>query len=119
MKSLKDKVTELNKLVAAFKYEEAHDQFYHEQLVKHENENAPTVGLENHRNEMKQFLSDISNESAKLLNVSIVDNISLSEWHYQFDHKQWGKRDFREVSVQRWKEGRIIHERHLYKSENW
>jgi len=119
MNDLKNTVTDFNKLVAAFQYEEAHNKFYHPDLVKHENENAPTIGLDNHRKEMKQFLAAISNASAELLYVIVSDDISVAEWHYQFDHKEWGKRDFKEVSIQRWRDGKIIHERHLYKTENW
>jgi len=116
---LRTTVTAFNKLVANFQYEEAHDRFYHPDLVKHENENAPTIGLDKHRQEMQQFLDSISNASAKLLNVIVSDDISVVEWHYKFDHKDWGKRDFREVSIQRWRDGKIIHERHLYKTDDW
>ena len=119
MQNLKNMVISLNQLVAGFQYEEAHEKFYHQDLVKHENEDAPTVGLENHRKEMKEFLSNISNESAEVLNVVVSHDMSITEWHYQFDHAQWGKRDFKEVSIQRWKDGKIIHERHMYKTEKW
>lgn len=119
MIDLKNKVAKLNELVAQFEYKNAHDKFYHKELIKHENEDAPTIGLDKHRNEMKVFLSKISNQSAKVLNVIVSDDISVTEWHYKFDHADWGKRDFKEVSIQRWKEGKIIHERHLYKTEKW
>ena len=119
MNNLKEKVDKLNKLVANFEYETAHNQFYHNDLVKHENEDAPTIGLDNHKKEMEVFLSKISNHSAKLLNVMVSTDVSVSEWHYQFDHEEWGKRDFKETSIQRWNDGKIIHERHLYKTEKW
>lgn len=118
-KNLINMVAEFNKLVAAFKYSEAHEKYYHNELIKHENEDAPTIGLDNHKKEMKVFLSKISNQSAEMLNTIISDDISVTEWHYRFDHSEWGKRDFREVSIQRWREGKIIHERHLYKTEKW
>ena len=117
--NLSNIVSNLNKLVADFKYHEAHDTFYHKELIKHKNEDAPTIGLDNHRKEMKVFLSKISNQSAKILNVIVSDDISVTEWHYKFNHADWGERDFKEVSIQRWKEGKIIHERHLYKTEKW
>ncbi len=112
-------VSDFNRLVAGFEYHEAHNKYYDEALVKHENEDAPTIGLHQHRREMEVFLSKISNQSAKVLNVTLSDDISVTEWHYQFEHTEWGKRDFRQVSVQRWKAGKIIHERHLYKTQTW
>ena len=117
--NLSDTVSEFNKLVANFDYEAAHKQYYHEDLVKHENEDAPTIGLNNHRKEMDVFLQKISNHSATLVQSIVSDDMSVTAWHYQFDHEDWGKRDFMELSVQRWKEGKIIHERHLYKTEKW
>ncbi|MEM8525978.1 MAG: ester cyclase [Bacteroidota bacterium] len=112
-------ITAFNQLIQNFEYEKAQQQFYHEELIKHENENAPTIGLVAHRNAMQHFLDSITNESATPLQVIISDDISVTEWHYQFDHKDWGHRDFRQVSVQRWKDGKIVHERHHYKTQNW
>ena len=119
MNDLKNKVAKLNDLLTSFKYKEAHDAFYHQDLVKHENEDAPTIGLDNHKKEMEVFLSKISNQSAVPLNVIVSDDMSITEWHYNFDHQDWGKRNFKEVTIQRWKEGQIIHERHLYKTDKW
>jgi len=110
-----ERVTAFNALVQAFRYEEAHDQFYHPDLVKHENESAPTIGLEAHRAEMQQFLASISNASAELRQVIVSDDMSVAEWYYRFDHAQWGTRAFSQISVQRWREGRIYHERHHYR----
>lgn len=119
MTDFAQRVAQFNELTAAFRYEDAFEQFYHDDVVKHENENAPTLGLANHRRAMAVFLSKISNAAARPLQTLLSDDISATEWHYRFDHEDWGKRDFRQVSVQRWRDGRIVHERHLYKSENW
>jgi hypothetical protein len=119
MENLQSIVKEFNKLVEEFKYAEAHDKFYDENLVKHENEDAPSIGLKQHKEEMVKFLSDISNYSVVRKNTIVSDDISVTEWHYIFDHKEWGHKEFDEVSVQRWKNGKIIHERHHYKTPSW
>jgi hypothetical protein len=108
-------VAAFHALVQQFRYEEAHDQFYHEDLVKHENESAPTIGLVAHRAEMRQFLSSIRNANAELRQVIVSDDMSVAEWYYTFEHAQWGARAFAQVSVQRWRDGRIYHERHHYR----
>jgi len=117
--NLSNKLDQLNQLVKKFDYETAHDQFYHKDLVKHENEDVPTIGLENHRKEMEVFLSKIRNNEAVLLNTIVSDDMTITNWHYKFEHEEWGKKDFKEVSIQRWNEGKIIHERHIYKTDNW
>ncbi len=117
MENFKQKVEDFSRLVETFQYEEAEKKYYHPDFVKHENENAPTIGLAQHRKEMRQFQNSISNESATLKELIISDDMSVAEWHYQFDHKDWGHKDFMEISIQRWKDGKIIHERHHYRTE--
>ncbi len=115
MKNLATKVQAFTNLVKDFRYQEALDQFYHPEIVKHENEQAPTIGLDKYKQEMVQFQAAISNPQAQVLNLLVSDEVSVVEWRYQFDHREWGPRDFREVSVQRWRDGKIVHERHYYK----
>jgi hypothetical protein len=116
MKTLKESVDELNALIREFKFHEALDKFYDESIVTHENENPPIVGLSAYREAAKNYLDSISNEKAELINVIISDTMSVTEWRYRFDHKTWGKWDAIQISVQRWKDGKIVHERHHYKT---
>lgn len=112
MDDLETKVRELNLLIQQFKYPEALDKFYHKDIVTQENEEPPIVGLSAYREAGKKFMDAISNYSAKPKNVIISDNMSVVEWHYNFDHAMAGKWDRMQLSVQRWKDGKIIHERH-------
>jgi hypothetical protein len=107
-------VERLNSLIMEFRFLEALDEFYDESIVCCENEEIPIVGLENYRIAAKKFLDNISNNSANLRNVIISDNMCVCEWHYKFDHKEWGHWDKIQLSLQRWKNGKIIHERHHY-----
>lgn len=119
MQELKQRVEELNKLVASYKYTEAFDRFYDEGLIKHENEDPPLTGLPAQRKAMEHFLSCISENKATVKSVLLSDDISVTEWACSFKHKDWGQRDFNEVTVQRWKDGKVIHERHHYKTDKF
>ena len=112
--NLKEAVNELNDLIIQFKFVEALDKFYDEQIITHENENPPISGLEAYRKNAKLFLENISNQSAELINVIISDDMSVAEWHYKFDHKLWGRWDCRQLSLQCWRNGKIVFERHHY-----
>jgi hypothetical protein len=114
MNNLALSVERLNSLIVKFKFFEALDEFYDESIVSFENEGNPTIGLENYRLAAKKYLDNISNSSASLKNVIVSDNMSVCEWHYKFDHREWGHWDKIQLSVQRWKNGKIIHERHHY-----
>lgn len=107
-------VAALNKLVVARKFMEALDQFYHEHVITVENENLPTIGLEEYRNSARRFVERTSNYSAQLMGVIICDTMSVVKWRYTFDHQDWGHWDREQLSVQRWQRGKIVHERHHY-----
>lgn len=114
MNNLREDVEILNRLISQFRFEEALERFYDDSIKSVENEDQPTIGLSAYKASGKRFIDNISNQSAKLLNVLISDNITVAEWHFKFDHKEWGKWDKVQVSVQRWKNGKIAHERHHY-----
>jgi hypothetical protein len=114
MQDLTESVKQLAGLIREFKFYEALDRFYSEDIVTIENENPPTVGLPAYRLGAKTYLESISNASAELMNVIVSDGITVMEWRYKFDHKKWGKWDKVQISVQRWRDGKIVHERHHY-----
>lgn len=109
---LEKKLSDLNILIREFRYQEALDKYYHDNIVTQENEEPPIVGLAAYREAGAKFMSCISNYSAEPKNVIISDNMTVVEWHYKFDHSMAGKWDRFQISVQRWEDGRIIHERH-------
>ena len=115
MNKIKEKITELNELVLAGKALEAFDKFYHNDVQMRENENAPTVGKEANRKREVEFFSNISDfRKAEVRGVSIGDNLSAVIWHYDYTHKEWGVRNYAQVSVQHWKDGLIVMEQFFY-----
>jgi len=40
----------------------------------------------------------------------------MVEWFFDYTHKDWGRRAYHQVSVQRWKNGKIVNERFYYGS---
>ncbi|MFD2569061.1 nuclear transport factor 2 family protein [Spirosoma soli] len=114
MQTLNERVQALNTLVAQFRYPEAFDQFYHESLLNYENEQAPMIGLQAEREAMEHFLNSVTNQSAELKTVIVADNTSVSEWLYDFTHKDWGRRHYTQITVQRWEDGKVVHQRHHY-----
>ncbi len=114
MQTLNERVRDLNNLVAEFRYPEAFDKFYDESLLNYENEQAPMVGLQAEREAMAHFLNAVTNQSAELKTVIVADDTSVSEWLYDFTHKDWGPRRYTQITVQRWKAGKVIHQRHHY-----
>ncbi len=115
MSSLLEKITDLNDLVLQGKAMEAFEKYYSDDVHMQENESEPTIGKELNKEREEEFFDNIVEfREAKLLHVAIGDNVTMVEWHYDYTHRQWGVRKYSQVSVQNWKNGKIIKEKFYY-----
>ena len=117
MSTLLEKIDGLNQLVVKGKALEAFEKYYHDEVVMQENENPPTIGKTANLNREKEFYSSLSEfRSAKPLKITVGENTSMVQWQFDYTHKEWGVRNYTQVSVQDWKDGRIIREQFFYGS---
>jgi SnoaL-like polyketide cyclase len=115
MSGLLEKIYDLNDLVLQGRALEAFEKYYHDEVIMQENENSPTIGKEANRRREKEFFAAITEfRSAKPVKVTIGEGISMVQWDYDYTHKDWGVRNYSQVSVQEWKDGRIIKEQFFY-----
>lgn len=115
MNTLQEKLTELNALVLSGKAMDAFEKFYHPNVVMQENEKTPTVGKDANRRREQEFFGNITEfRSAEVKGVTLGENLSTVIWHYDYTHKEWGIRNYTQVSVQHWFEGQIIREQFFY-----
>jgi len=116
MNTVIEKLNELNNLVLAGNAMEAFEKYYHDEVEMQENDSMPTIGKEANRKRELQFFSDITEfRGAKVLSVSAAhENLSVAVWHFDYTHKDWGIRNYHQVSVQHWKDGKIIKEQFIY-----
>jgi hypothetical protein len=115
MNNISQKLNDLNNLVISGKLLEAFDRYYDDNVSMQENANAPVVGKkENYQREV-EFLGNISEfRKAAVVDLAIGDNVSYVTWQYDYTHKEWGVRNYTQVSVQHWKDGRIVREQFFY-----
>lgn len=114
MEAIKEKITELNHLIYSGKALEAFEKFYHDEVVMQENESKPTFGKEANRQREQEFFDNMIEFRAKPIDVTTGENVSMVTWHFDYTHKQWGERNFKQVSVQHWLDGKIIKEQFFY-----
>jgi hypothetical protein len=113
--SIENSINHLNSLLQDGKLLEGFELYYDDEVVMQENEMEPTVGKQANREREKKFLSDITEfRGAKALHVATGDNVSYVTWHFDYTHKEWGVRNYTQVSVQHWKNGKIIKEQFFY-----
>jgi hypothetical protein len=117
MKTILEKITDLNDLILEGKAMDAFDKYYHEEVQMQENDNAPTIGKAANRQREIEFFSSITDfRGAQPLKVTIGENVSMVEWHFDYTHKDWGVRNYKQISVQEWQNGQIINEKFYYAS---
>jgi|SRR5688500_14147842 hypothetical protein len=115
MSALLEKIDDLNDLVLQGKALEAFEKYYHDEVVMQENESSPTIGKEANRQREIDFFSAITEfRSAKPLKITVGEGISMVQWQYDYTHKDWGVRKYSQVSVQEWKDGKIVKEQFFY-----
>jgi hypothetical protein len=113
--AIENSVKGLNELILGGKGMEAFDIYYDDEVVMQENEQEPTVVKKANRQRELQFYSDIIDfRGAKALHAAVGENVSYVTWHFDYTHKEWGVRNYTQVSVQHWKDGKIIKEQFFY-----
>ncbi len=115
MQTLMEKISHLNQLILEGKALEGFELYYDDEVVMQENENLPTIGKDANRVREQEFFGSITEfRNAEVLDVAIGENTSFVKWHFDYTHKEWGIRKFDQVSVQHWKNGRIVKEQFFY-----
>lgn len=106
---------EIKTLVLQGQAMEAFEKYYGDDVVMQENEQPPTVGKEANRQREQEFFAQITEfRGLELKNVAFGDNVIISEWFADYTHADWGKRTYQQVSVQQWRDGKVVHERFYY-----
>lgn len=115
MNALQEKIIALNQLVQEGKLVEGIDRFYHPNVVMQENELTPTIGKDANREREKNFLANVIEfRKAEVKGIAIGSNLSTVIWHFDYTHKEWGVRNYTQVSVQHWENDLIIKEQFFY-----
>lgn len=117
MTTLLEKICDLNDLVLQGKVLEAFDKYYHDDVIMQENENSPMIGKSINRKREENFFEGLVEfRSIKPLKVTVGEGVTMVQWHYDYTHKDWGVRNYTQVSVQEWRDGKIIKEQFFYGS---
>ena len=112
---IQQSLNDLNQLVQSGDLLGAFEKYYHDDVAMQENNQAPTVTKDSNRQRELEFLDNISEfRKAEVQAVAIGKDISTVIWSYDYTHKEWGVRNYTQVSIQHWKDGKIIKEHFIY-----
>ena len=117
METIQSKLSRLNELVIQGKLLDAFEMYYDDEVVMQENEQPPTIGKDANRQREQNFLNGILEfRNAEVLHSAVNDKVSFVIWKYDYTHKELGIRDYQQVSVQHWNNGKIVREKFFYGS---
>jgi hypothetical protein len=68
----------------------------------------------NRDREQDFFAKVVEFRAAEVKAVAYGENVIISEWFVDYTHSEWGKVTHDQVSVQRWQDGKVVHERFYY-----
>ena len=106
---------DIKSLVLQGKAMEAFEKYYGDDVVMQENETPATFGKAANRNRELDLFSKVTDfRAAEVKVVAYGDDVIISEWFVDYTHAEWGKVSHDQVSVQRWKDGKVVHERFYY-----
>ena len=110
----------LNDLFGYFrqgKFMEAMQEFYDPGVSMQENANPPTKGLAANIEREKQFMSGVKEWKGFTITASGVgEDVTFYECHLDFIATSGQPVHLEQVSVAKWKDGKIVHERFYYDS---
>lgn len=114
---IKPLVDDLNRMILEGKAMEAFEKYYANDVVMQENGLEPRIGKEANRAYELAFMEGlVAFHGAEVKGVAYGDGLSMVEWFMDMEHKEWGRAERTQVAVQRWKDGKIIHEKFYYQA---
>jgi len=116
MATIEERNAGINKAIEANKGMEAFEEYYADNVVMMENDQAHE-GKEVNRKRQEEFWNMVETVHAAEVKSSAVNGLtSFTELAYDFTWKDGNRFPMNEVSVRRWnEEGMIVHERFYYK----
>ncbi len=112
---LRTNVDQLNQMVLEGKILDAFDKFYAPDIKMQDNDYPVRDGFDTNREYEVAFVGGLTEfRGAKVLNTIISDDVAATEWWFDYTHKDYGVRNYKQVSIQRWKNGKVVEEKFYY-----
>lgn len=113
--NLQQRLQDLHNYIRQGKIIEAMNEFYDKDTVMQDNANPPTVGQAANIERERQFLNGVKEWKGFNVTASAVGNdVTFYECSMDFIATNGQPMHMEQVSVAKWKNGKIVHERFYY-----
>ncbi len=116
---LADRVAQLNNYILQGRIIEAMQEFYANDAAMQENNKPAVVGLAANIEREKQFLAYVKQWKSfniRAVGVDEARGVALVQSDFEFDAVDGKTLRYDQVSVQTWRDGKIVHEKFYYDS---
>lgn len=88
------------------------DKYYHSNCVVIEKNHAVAEGLQAAKDRESFVLEGVEAWlKSKIKSTAVEDNVTMTKWHFEYKHQEFGHKKFDQVAVQHWKDGKIMSDR--------
>ena len=110
--TLKEKLDDLNSMILKGEILESMDKYYHTDCVVIEKNNVVATGLQKAKDRESDVFKGVEAWlKSEIKATAVGDDVTMTEWQYEYKHKDFGHKKFDQVAVQHWKDGKIISDR--------
>ena len=110
---------EVNQMILSGKALEAFEKFYSDDVEMQENSMPPFKGKEVNRKREIEFFSSLEQfHGAEVRAGAVGDDVSFGEWMFDVTFKGGKRTKMEQVTVRRWKDGKIVSERFYYEGQH-
>lgn len=111
----RDRVSRLAEHIETGKLIEALTEFYHPDVVMQENSLLPRVGLAVSLERQKKAMALTAEvHEVKIVSILVDGDLVAMECHAEWTTSEGARVRIEQVSLQTWRDGKVIHERFFY-----
>ncbi len=115
MNNITENVHNLAEMISHGKLMEAFEEYYADNVSMQENEGDIRTGKDANRAAEKAFVGGITKiNEINMLTIAVGDNVSVLEYHFDVEHKDYGRINKNQVAIQIWQNNKIISEKFYY-----
>lgn len=110
--TLQAQLNDLNNMVLNGEILESMDKYYHADCVVIEKYDVVANGIQEAKDRESSVFEGVEAWlKSEIKSTAVGDNVTMTEWHFEYKHRDLGHKKFDQVAVQHWKDGKIISDR--------
>ena len=110
--TLQARLNDFNNMILNGEILESMYKYYHPDCVVIEKNDVVANGIQEAKDRESSVFEGVDAWlKSEIKSTAVGDNVTMTEWHFEYKHRDFGHKKFDQVAVQHWKDGKIISDR--------